>query len=113
MLRYYFKKHPEMYCRVLASVLGVSADREGDITYMSERLAMAISLIGTYALDMKILAELKRIEKMDDKTCMRELGFRYDEKHDKLIIGKRTCGKPLAPRDILGLLFGRLNRKNN
>lgn len=113
MLRYYFARHPAAFCRVLALVLGVSADRENDSVYMGERLAVALAHMGSFALEMKILAELKRMEDMDDQKCMRELGFKYDEKKKKLIIGKRTCGGPLAPKDILMLLFSRLNRKNN
>ena len=113
MLRYYFKRHPGKYCRILASVLGVSADKENDVVYMGERLAAAIALIGSYALELRVLAEVKKAEKMDSQSCMRELGFKYDETNKKLIIGKRTCGGPLAPKDILRLLFSRLNRKNN
>lgn len=113
MLRYYFEKHPGDYCRVLASVLGVTADQENDVVYLGERLASEIAHIGTFALEMKILAEAKKMGKMDSSKCMRELGFKYDERHKKLIIGKRTCGGPLAPKDILRLLFSRMNKKNN
>ncbi|MFA6213900.1 MAG: hypothetical protein WC717_01345 [Candidatus Micrarchaeia archaeon] len=105
MLRYYFRLHPQDYRVALAAALGITADQEDDPAFLQERLAFEIASIGSFALAQKILAELKKKRKMDTYECLMRLGYRYDRKRKRLIIGKRTCGKPAEARGIIGLLL--------
>lgn len=105
MLRYYFLSHPEEYSAVLAAALGITADQEEDAVFLQERLAYLLASIGAFALAQKILAELKKKKKMDTKECLMRLGYRYDRKNRRLIVGKRTCGRPAEARGIIGLLL--------
>ncbi|VVB98763.1 Uncharacterised protein [uncultured archaeon] len=106
MLRYYFDRHPKEYAAALAAALGITADQEEDSTYLQERLASELASIGSFALAQKILAEIKLRKKMDTKNCLRELGYRYDRRGKKLILGKRTCGSPAEAKGIIGVLMG-------
>jgi hypothetical protein len=105
MLRYYFLAHPEEYHAALAAALGITADQEEDVVFLQERLAYLLASIGAFALAQKILAELKKKRKMDTKECLMRLGYRYDRKNRRLIVGKRTCGRPAEARGIMGLLL--------
>jgi len=103
MLRYYFKTHPEDYHVALASALGITADQEEDSTFMQERLAFMLASIGSFALAQKLLAEIKK--KLDTRECLMQLGYRYNVKKKRLILGKRTCGRPAEARGLIGLLL--------
>ena len=105
MLRYYFKLHPNDYSSALASALGITADQEEDSTFLQERLAFELASIGSFALAQKLLAEVKLKKKLDTKECLMKLGYRYDVKNRRLILGKRTCGKPVEARGIISLLL--------
>ena len=105
MLRYYFRLHPNDYHAALASALGITADQEEDSTFLQERLAFELASIGSFALAQKLLAEVKKKKKLDTKECLMRLGYRYDVKKRRLILGKRTCGKPAEARGIVGLLL--------
>jgi len=105
MLRYYFLRHPNDYYSVLAAALGMAADEEEDITFLQERLAYDLARIGSFALAQKLLAELKKKKAMDTKNCLLRLGYMYDKGNRRLIIGKRTCGKPREAKGIVGLLL--------
>ena len=105
MLRYYFKLHPQDYHSALAAALSITTDQEEDSTFMQERLAFALASIGSFALAQKLLAEIKKKKKLDTKECLMKLGYRYDVKRKRLILGKRTCGKPAEARGIIGLLL--------
>ena len=105
MLRYYFQRHPKDYAIALAAALGITSDQEGDQLYMQERLASCIASIGGFALAQKVLAELKEKKRMDTKKCLLELGYHYNAKKKRLVVGKRTCGKPLEARGIIGFLL--------
>ncbi len=111
MLRYYFARHPEEYAPALASALGITADQEEDVQFLQERLAFELARIGSFALAQKILASVKLRKKMDTEKCLLELGYSYDRKRKKLILGKRTCGKPVEARGVIGLLMGSLKGK--
>ncbi len=113
MLRYYFKAHPKEYASALASALSITSDQEGDQEFLQERLASELARIGGFALAQKLLADIKRKKKMDTKKCMLELGYRYDARKKKLIIGKRTCGKPAEAKGIIGLLLAAATRKED
>jgi hypothetical protein len=102
MLRYYFEKNPDQYAPALAAALGITADKEGDVAYLQERLAYEIASIGCFALAQRILAKLKG--KMGKADCMQCLGFHYDAKAKRLVVGKRTCVGAREARGILGLL---------
>jgi len=105
MLRYYFLRHPNDYYSVLAAALGLAADEEDDISFMQERLADQLAAIGSFALAQKILAELKKKKKLDTQDCLLRLGYAYDGRKKRLILGKRTCGKPGEAKGIVGLLL--------
>jgi len=105
MLRYYFRVHPKDYHGALAAALGITADQEEDSTFLQERLASELAHIGGFALAQKLLAELKLRKKMDTEECLMRLGYRYDVKRKRLVLGKRTCGKPVEARGIVGLLL--------
>ncbi len=111
MLRYYFKAHPKDYALALASALSLTADQEGDNEFLQERLASELARIGGFALAQKLLAELKLRKKMDAKKCMLQLGYHYDAKGKRLVIGKRTCGKPIEAKGIIGLLVAAAAKK--
>ena len=108
MLRYYFARHPDDYAPALASALGITADQEEDVQFLQERLAFELARIGSFALAQKILATVKLRKKMDTEKCLLELGYTYDRKRKKLILGKRTCGKPVEAKGVIGLLMGSL-----
>lgn len=110
MLRYYFQTHPKDYALALASALSLTADQEEDTEFLQERLASELARIGGFAFAQKLLAELKRKKKMDTKKCLRELGYRYNVKEKKLILGKRTCGKQAEAKGIVGLLLASMRK---
>ena len=105
MLRYYFKLHPNDYSSALASALSITTDQEEDSTFLQERLAFELASIGSFALAQKLLAEIKLKKKLDTKECLMRLGYRYDAKKKRLILGKRTCGQPVEARGIIELLL--------
>ncbi|MCX6769911.1 MAG: hypothetical protein NT051_04505 [Candidatus Micrarchaeota archaeon] len=105
MLRHYFKVHPKDFSVVLALTLGITIDQESDNTFFQERLATELARIGSFALAQKMLAELKRQKKMDTRACLLQIGYLYDKKKKKLVLGKRTCGRPVEAREIIGLLL--------
>jgi len=105
MLRYYFRLHPNDYRVALAAALGITADQEEDVSFLQERLAFELASIGSFALAQKLLAEVKRKRMLDTMECLMRLGYKYDMKRKRLIIGKRTCGKPREARGIIGLLL--------
>jgi hypothetical protein len=108
MLRHYFRQHPKDYASALASALGITADQEEDTQFLQERLAYELARVGGFALSQRILAEAKLKKKMDAKKCMLELGYFYDKKKRKLVIGKRTCGRAADAKDIMDLLLSGL-----
>jgi hypothetical protein len=110
MLRYYFQNHPKDYALALAAALSLTADQEEDTEFLQERLASELARIGGFAFAQKLLAELKRKKKMDTKKCLKELGYCYNVKEKKLILGKRTCGKPAEAKGIVGLLLAALKK---
>jgi len=105
MLRYYFRMHPKDYHVALASALGITSDQEEDSTFLQERLAFELASIGSFALAQKLLAEVKLKKKLDTKECLVQLGYRYDVRKKRLVLGKRTCGKPAEARGIIALLL--------
>lgn len=110
MLRYYFRMHPNDYHGALASALGITADQEEDSTFLQERLAFELASIGSFALAQKLLAQIKLKKKLDTKECLMKLGYRYDVKKKRLILGKRTCGKPAEARGIVSLLLSSVKK---
>jgi len=112
MLRYYFDRNPHAYPAALAAALGITADQEGDVEFLQERLAYEIARVGSFALAQKILAAAKEKRKMDTKKCLLELGYFYDKKKKKLVIGKRTCGKPAEARGIISVLLAGFKKPN-
>ncbi|MEM2137904.1 MAG: hypothetical protein QW568_02355 [Candidatus Anstonellaceae archaeon] len=110
MLRYYFQTHPKDYALALAAALSLTSDQEEDTEFLQERLASELARIGGFAFAQKLLAELKRKKKMDTKKCLKELGYRYNAKEKKLILGKRTCGKPAEAKGIVGLLLSSIKK---
>lgn len=112
MLRYYFDRNPRAYPTALAAALGITADQEGDTEFLQERLAYEIARVGSFALAQKILAAAKEKGKMDTKRCLLELGYFYDKKKKKLVIGKRTCGKPAEARGIISALLAGFKKPN-
>lgn len=107
MLRHYFERHPKEYASVLAAALGITADQEGDAEFLQERLASELAHIGGFALSQKILSELKRKKKLDRDMgkCLLELGYHFDRKTKKLVVGKRTCGTMSEARGIVSFLL--------
>jgi uncharacterized protein YdiU (UPF0061 family) len=110
MLRYYFLNHPEEYHSALAAALGITSDQEEDVTFLQERMAFMLASIGSFALAQKILSEIKRKNKMDTKECLLQLGYKYNVKKRKLVLGKRTCGKTAEARGIIGLLIASMRK---
>ncbi len=113
MLRYYFERHPEEYSHALAIALGMTSDQGGDIALLQEKLSYELASIGSFALAQKILLAIKKKKKMDEKKCLLELGYKYDKGKKLLIIGKRTCSKPLKAKEIVKLLLSRLRGKDD
>jgi hypothetical protein len=109
MLRYFFLKHPDQYSTALAAALGITTDQGGDAEFLQERLAYALASIGSFALAQKILYELKK--EMDTKICLLMLGYRYDAKNKRLVLGKRTCGRPAEARRIIGMLLAAAKKR--
>jgi hypothetical protein len=110
MLRYYFLNHPEEYHSALAAALGITSDQEEDITFLQERMAFMLASIGSFALAQKILEEIKKKNRMDTKECLLQLGYRYNVKKRRLVLGKRTCGGPAEARGIIGLLIASMRK---
>ncbi len=102
MLRYYFEAHPKEYSKALAAALSITSDKEGDSIYLQERLASCLASIGSFALSQKILQQLKI--RMDERKQLAMLGYRYDRKGRRLVLGKRTCTRLSGAKGILGLL---------
>ena len=108
MLRYYFLRHPNDFKGALAAALGITADREEDQIYMQERLASELATIGSFALAQKVLAEIKRRKRMDTEKCLLELGYLYDKKRKRLVLGKRTCGTKVEAKGIVSALLSKI-----
>jgi hypothetical protein len=109
MLRYFFLRHPDQYSSALAAALGIAADQVEDGEFMQERLAYVLASIGSFALAQKILYELKK--EMDTKNCLLQIGYLYDPKKKRLVLGKRTCGKPAQARSIVSMLVAAAKKK--
>jgi hypothetical protein len=92
MLRYYFISHPDEFEPALAVALGLTEEEMADIQVLQERLAERVAIEGRHAIAKKIVAEIRRRKKLDEKKCAIELGSYYDKKSGKIVIGKRTCG---------------------
>ncbi|MFA6908176.1 MAG: hypothetical protein WC263_05110, partial [Candidatus Micrarchaeia archaeon] len=101
---------PNDYHSALASALGITSDQEEDSTFLQERLAFELASIGSFALAQKLLAEIKLKKKLDTRECLMKLGYRYDVKRKRLILGKRTCGKPVEARGIVSLLLSSVKK---
>ena len=113
MLRYYFLRHPQEYSSALASALGMASGDGEDTDALQEKLAYELASIGGLALAQKLLAEIKKKKKLDTSDCLLRLGYKYDAKKKRLIMGKRTCGKPAEARGIIGLLLASARHPSN
>ena len=78
--------------------------------FLQERLASELARIGGFALAQKLLAAVKLRKKMDTEKCLLELGYRYDRKGRKLIVGKRTCGTRDEAQGIVSLLLAAVKK---
>lgn len=110
MLRYYFQKRPEDFRGALAIALGITGADAEDDAVLRARMASAATEIGSFALSQKILSAVKKMRGMDTKKCLFELGYRYDKAKKKLIVGKRTCGKPSEARGIMSALLSKFRK---
>jgi hypothetical protein len=105
MLRYYFEKNPQECHRALCKVLNVDERLPEQSEEFQDNLADKIALIGSFALAELILAEIKGRNEMDTQECLLRLGYRYDGKLKRLILGKRTCGNKAEAKSILRILL--------
>lgn len=110
MLRSYFLRHPKDYAGALSLALGLTSDQEADVEFLQERLASELARIGGFALAQKMLAAIKLRKKMDTKKCLLELGYRYDRRGKRLIVGKRTCGTRDEAQGIVSLLLAAVKK---
>lgn len=110
MLRHYFMRHPGDLGPALAAALGMAGGDAADDALLQAKMESALHEIGAYALSQKILAAIKEQKKLDTKKCLLELGYRYDAKNKKLIIGKRTCGKPAEASGIIAALLSKFKK---
>ncbi|MFA4982647.1 MAG: hypothetical protein WC588_00360 [Candidatus Micrarchaeia archaeon] len=110
MLRYYFDRNPKDYAGALAIALSLSPDQGNDPALLQERLSYVLAKIGGFALSQKLLAAIKLQKKMDTKKCLIELGYRYDIRQKRLVLGRRTCGTPSEARGILNLLLSSVRK---
>ena len=108
MLRYYFMRHPSELRGALASAL--DADEGGPDDLLQAKLSAALSEIGAFAVSQKVLAAIKEKKRLDTKKCLFELGYKYDKEKRKLILGKRTCGKPAEASGIVSLLLSKFKK---
>ncbi len=60
MLRYYFEEHPDDYESALAAALGLVADESGNAEFLEQRVAFEIARVGSWALTLRVLAEVKK-----------------------------------------------------
>lgn len=111
MLRNYFAHHPKEYATALAAALNITSDQEEDMQFLQERLAFELAHVGSFAISQKLLAAAKEQQKMDTQECLLELGYIYDNKGKKLIIGKRTCGKFSEARGIINILLSGFKKR--
>ncbi|VVC01857.1 Uncharacterised protein [uncultured archaeon] len=105
MLRYYFEKSPQGYHQALCKVLGVDESLPEGSEEFQDSLAGKIALVGSFALAELILAEIKARNSMGTQECLLRLGYKYDGKLKRLILGKRTCGNRAEARGILRILL--------
>ena len=110
MLRYYFMRHPEELRGALALALGIGESESEDDAVLQAKFAAAISEIGAFAVSQKVLAAIKEKKKLDTRKCLFELGYKYDKEKRKLILGKRTCGKPAEASGIVSLLLSNFKK---
>lgn len=111
MLRYYFAKNPREYHRALCKVIEVGEDVQENSDYFQERLADQLARIGSFALAQMMLAEIKARHDMDTQDCLLKLGYKYDGKLKRLILGKRTCGTASESKSILQTLLSSFRGK--
>lgn len=60
MLRHYFKECPQDYKKSLATALGVSGEEAEDPEFMEQRIAFEVARVGSWALSLRVLEEVKR-----------------------------------------------------
>ena len=111
MLRYYFEKNPQECHRALCKVLGVDESLPEQSEEFQDNLADKIALIGSFALAELLLAEIKARNGMDTQECLLRLGYKYDGKLKRLILGKRTCGNKAEAKGILRILLENFKAK--
>lgn len=111
MLRYYFEKNPGEYHRALCKAVGVSDGLSENSEQFQEHLADTLARVGSFALAQMILAEIKARHDMDTQECLLKLGYKYDGKLRRLILGKRTCGNRSESKSILQTLLSNFRGK--
>lgn len=110
MIRYYFLRHSGEYYKIVAIALGMSEAEAADEGTIREKLDAEIASIGGFAVSEKILAAIKLKKKMDEKSCLIELGYKFDKDKKLLIVGKRTCWKPGEARKAISALMSKFKK---
>ena len=111
MLRYYFDRNPREYHRAISKVLDLDAGLPEQSESFQDALARKIAEIGSFALAQLILAEIKSYHEMDTQECLVKLGYKYDDKLRRLILGKRTCGSRTESKGIIRSILSNLKGK--
>ncbi len=105
MLRYYFEKYPQEYHKAVCKVVDVDSGIQENTEYFQDQLAGKLADMGSFALAQLILSEIKSRHEMDTQECLLRLGYKYDVKLQRLILGKRTCGTRREAKGILSTLL--------
>ena len=110
MLRYYFLRNSGEYYKIVAIALGMSEAEAGDPDMVQEKLDAEIARAGGFAVGEKMLAAIKLKKKLDEKNCLLELGYKFDREKKILIVGKRTCWKPIEGRKMVSALMSKFRK---
>lgn len=82
MLKHYFREYPEDYAKALGCALGLVADETGDAEFLEQRVAFEVARVGSWALSLRVLEEVKKEQEK------RSIGA-HDEEPDPWRMGLR------------------------
>lgn len=67
MLKIYFKEYPEDYAKALSCALGLVSGEGVDEEFVSQRVAFEVARVGSWALALRVLEEIKKKQAKDGK----------------------------------------------
>jgi hypothetical protein len=102
LVKVYFKLYPNDYGAIMSALLGISADSDEDRIYLQQRIAYEVARIGSYAMAHRVMVELKRRARAEEKDRIL-MGLLFDPKKKRLSVCKKWLGNISAAKILAAL----------